>query len=69
MYALFPGQMIYVALFHPKMALEPKKFSGRAFLSFHVKAKVSQTVTSSTCQKMDFDVNTVLEAHKNHEKW
>ena len=69
MYALFPGKMIYVALYHPLKALEPKKIAGRAFYKINFKAKVSQKLSSTTCQNIGLDINEVIEAHKDQEQW
>ena len=70
MYALFPGQMIYVVLYHPTKSLEPKKFTGRATFKMNFQLKVSETLSSSKCQKIDvYDISKVIEAHKNHEQW
>ena len=70
MYALFPGQMIYVALYHPTKALEPKTLSGRAFFKMNFRLKVSQTLSSSKCQKLDVqDITAVIGAHRKHEQW
>ena len=70
MYALFPGKMIYVALYHPLKALEPKKIAGRAFYKINFKAKVSQKLSSTTCQNVEVnDINAVIKAHKDQEQW
>ena len=68
-YVLFPGQKLYVSIYHPLEALEPKQVTGNLFNKITAVAHVVQKIPNENCLNVDSNLSEVISAHKEHELW
>ena len=70
-YAVFPGQKIFVSLFHPIQALKPAILRGRRMSIFSTiyRAKTIENINSEKCLHTEENLGSVISAHKSYELW
>ena len=67
-YTLFPGHSLFVSVYHPLKAIEPKQVTGQAAFKINSIAKVVERIPRS-CKKVAPDFNSIKKAHENYELW
>ena len=68
-FALFPGQKLYVSDYHPLKAMESKQVSRNLFYYINAAAHVVNKIPSDNCLSVDSNLSEVISAYKQHELW
>ena len=70
-YVLFPGQKIFLSLYHPTESIEPRKISGDAgTFKANIAAKVTENLPElHHCKTVERKLFTIRDASKNYEIW
>ena len=70
-YELFPGQKIFVSLFHPIKAIQPTIIEGNRKFIFKAssKAKITEHIENNDCLGSEKDLASVMSVHTSYEIW
>ena len=68
-YTLFPGQKIFVSLFHPHKALKPTLITGHSMFKSTANGRTVQNVASTKCISSGTDLFSIIETQKSYEIW
>ena len=69
-YSLFPGQKMFVSIYHPTESIEPKIVTGAAFFKFNVNTKVTSLLPDHhECLTVGTNFVSVSSGHREYEMW
>ena len=71
LYELFPGQKIFVSLFHPIKAIKPTIIEGNKMFIFKAssRAKITEHIENNDCLASKKDIASVMAIHRSYELW
>ena len=67
-YTLFPGHSLFVSVYHPLMAIEPKHVTGSVAFRLNAIAKIEEKIPRN-CKKVEMDFSLLKKAHEDYENW
>ena len=72
-YTLFPGQKVFISVYHPVKTLEPKTINTGSIEKFY-KVDILTTVDEklpekANCKELDDELLTIVKAHEDYENW
>ena len=69
-YVLFPGQKLFLSIYHPAEAVEPRKITGAAFFKANIMTKVTENLAElHHCENVERDIFSIRSAHQKYELW
>ena len=68
-YTLFPGQKIFVSMFHPHKAIKPTIITGRSLFKSIAAGRTVQRIASDQCLSSGTDLFSVIDIQKSYEIW
>ena len=69
-YSLFPGQQMFLSVYHPTVSLEGKRVEGSAFFKLNLAPKVTSLLPDQrSCQAVENNFLAFAKAHKECDYW
>ena len=66
---MFPGDSIFVSVYHPFKSIEQKQITGEAFFKLNAIGKVVERIPSEDCKAVKQDFYSIKAAHERYELW
>ena len=67
-YTLFPGHSLFVSVYHPLKAIEPKCVTGSVAFRMNAIAKIEERIQRN-CKKVEMEFFSLKKAHEDYEFW
>ena len=68
-YGLFAGHSVFVTVYHPLKAIEPKQVTGQAAFKLNAIGKLVERVPSKDCKTVESNLYSVKLAQEDYEIW
>ena len=70
LYVLFPGQKIFLSVYHPTESVEPRRVTGAAVFKANIMATVKESLAElHHCASVERNIFSIRAAHKKYEHW
>ena len=68
-YTLFPGQKIFVSLFHPHKAIKPTIITGHSLFKAIANGRIVQKIANDQCISSGTELFSSIELQQSYELW